>query len=102
MFIIVANVAGLLPVAVVQGVHAFTVTSHVTVTAMLALIAFSTFLFVGFARHGLHFFSLFVPRGVPAWLLPILVPVELISFMRLPFSLPLSPFLAMTAPTIPP
>src|SRR3546814_5293547 len=81
MFIIVANFAGLLPVGVVPGVHAFTVTSHVTVTAMLALISFATVLFVGFARHGLHFFSLFVPHGVPAWMLPIIVPVELISFM---------------------
>src|SRR3546814_7101871 len=69
MFIIVANFAGLLPVGVVPGVHAFTVTSHVTVTAMLALISFATVLFVGFARHGLPCFSLSVPHGVPAWLL---------------------------------
>ncbi|API57945.1 F0F1 ATP synthase subunit A [Tardibacter chloracetimidivorans] len=97
MFIIVANFAGLLPVGVVPGVHAFTVTSHVTVTAMLALISFATVLFVGFARHGLHFFSLFVPHGVPAWMLPIIVPVELISFMIRPFSLALRLFVAMTA-----
>lgn len=97
MFIIVANFAGLLPVGVVPGVHAFTVTSHVTVTAMLALISFATVLFVGFARHGLHFFSLFVPHGVPVWMLPIIVPVELISFMIRPFSLALRLFVAMTA-----
>lgn len=97
MFIIVANFAGLLPVGVVPGVHAFTITSHVTVTAMLALVAFGTVLVVGFARHGLHFFSLFVPHGVPGWMLPIIVPVELISFMIRPFSLALRLFVAMTA-----
>src|SRR3546814_16158568 len=95
MFIIVANFAGLLPVGVVPGVHAFTVTSHVTVTAMLALISFATVLFVGFARHGLQLFSLFVPHGVPAWMLPIIVPVELISFMIRPFSLALRLFVAI-------
>src|SRR3546814_18921784 len=100
MFIIVANFAGLLPVGVVTGVHAFTVTSHVPVTAMLALISFATVLFVGFARHGLHFFSLFVPHGVPPWMLPIIVPVELISFMIRPFSIALRLFVAMTAGTI--
>ena len=97
MFIIVANFAGLLPVGVVPGVHPFTVTSHVTVTAMLALISFGTVLVVGFARHGLHFFSLFVPHGVPGWMLPIIVPVEFISFMIRPFSLALRLFVAMTA-----
>lgn len=97
MFIIVANFIGLMPVGVVPGVHPFTVTSHVTVTAMLALISFATVLIVGFARHGLHFFSLFVPHGVPGWMLPIIVPVEFISFMIRPFSLALRLFVAMTA-----
>src|SRR3546814_10247186 len=87
----------LMPVGVVPGVHPFTVTSHVTVTAMLALISFATVLIVGFARHGLHFFSLFVPHGVPGWMLPIIVPVEFISFMIRPFSLALRLFVAMTA-----
>src|SRR3546814_8304366 len=86
-----------MPVGVVPGVHPFTVTIHVTVTAMLALISFATVLIVGFARHGLHFFSLFVPHGVPGWMLPIIVPVEFISFMIRPFSLALRLFVAMTA-----
>ena len=97
MFIIIGNLAGLFPLGVVPGAHPFTVTSHVTVTAVLALISFGTVLFVGFARHGLHFFSLFVPHGVPGWMLPIIVPVELISFMIRPFSLALRLFVAMTA-----
>src|SRR3546814_20802627 len=86
-----------MPVGVVPGVHPFTVTIHVTVTAMLALISFATVLIVGFARHGLHFFSLFVPPGVPGWMLPIIVPVEFISFMIRPFSLALRLFVAMTS-----
>lgn len=97
MFILVANLAGLLPVGLVPGGHAFTVTSHVTVTGILALIAFGTVLFVGFAKHGLHFFSLFVPEGVPWWMYPIIIPVEMISFFIRPFSLALRLFVAMTA-----
>lgn len=97
MFVIVANFAGLLPLGVIPGVHVFTVTSHVTVTAILALISFGTVLAVGFGRHGLRFFSLFVPQGVPGWMLPIIVPVEMISFLIRPFSLALRLFVAMTA-----
>lgn len=97
MFILIANLAGLLPIGVVPGGHAFTVTSHLTVTGILAIVSFGTVLFVGFARHGLHFFSLFVPHGVPGWMLPLIVPVELISFLIRPFSLALRLFVAMTA-----
>jgi F-type H+-transporting ATPase subunit a len=97
MFIAVANFLSLAPVGVVPGVHPFAVTSHLTVTALLAVISFGTVLFVGFARHGLHFFSLFVPHGVPGWMLPIIVPVEFVSFMIRPFSLALRLFVAMTA-----
>lgn len=97
MFILLANFAGLVPLGVVPGGHPFTVTSHVTVTGVLAIISFATVLFVGFSRHGLHFLSLFVPHGVPGWMLPIIVPVEFISFMIRPFSLALRLFVAMTA-----
>jgi F-type H+-transporting ATPase subunit a len=54
-------------------------------------------LLVGFWKHGLKFFSLFVPHGAPFWLMPIIVPVELVSFMVRPFSLGLRLFVAMTA-----
>jgi F-type H+-transporting ATPase subunit a len=97
MFIIFSNIAGLLPVGIIPGGHAFTVTSHLSVTAVLAVLSFGTVLVVGLARHGLHFFSLFVPHGAPWWMLPIIVPVEFISFLIRPFSLALRLFVAMTA-----
>jgi F-type H+-transporting ATPase subunit a len=97
MFILVANLLGLVPLGLIPGVHPFTVTSHLTVTAVLAIVSFSIVLIVGFAKHGLHFFSLFVPHGAPWWMLPILIPVEFVSFMVRPFSLALRLFVAMTA-----
>jgi F-type H+-transporting ATPase subunit a len=96
MFILFANLLGLLPLGVV-GIHPFTVTSHLTITGVLAIVSFGIVLIVGFARHGFHFFSLFVPHGAPWWMLPILVPVEFVSFMVRPFSLALRLFVAMTA-----
>jgi F-type H+-transporting ATPase subunit a len=97
MFILVANLIGMAPVGVVPGLHVFTVTSHLTVTGILALLSFGTVLVVGFWRHGFHFFSLFVPQGAPWWMLPIIVPVEFVSFLVRPFSLALRLFVAMTA-----
>ena len=96
MFILVANLLGMLPFGIV-GIHPFTVTSHLTVTGILAILSFSIVLIVGFARHGFHFFSLFVPHGAPWWMMPILIPVEFVSFMVRPFSLALRLFVAMTA-----
>lgn len=96
MFILFANVLGMLPTSLV-GVHPFTVTSHLTITAVLAIVSFSIVLIVGFLKHGFHFFSLFVPHGAPWWMLPILIPVEFVSFMVRPFSLALRLFVAMTA-----
>ena len=97
MFILFANLVGVLPLAIVPGLHTFAVTSHITVTAVLAFLSFGIVLAVGFWRHGLHFFSLFVPHGAPAWLMPVIIPVEFVSFMVRPFSLGLRLFVAMTA-----
>nr|WP_240455940.1 MULTISPECIES: F0F1 ATP synthase subunit A [Sphingomonas] len=97
MFILFANVLGLLPFGVVPGVHPFTVTSHVTVTGVLALISFAIVLIVGFGRHGFHFFALFVPHGTPKLMIPLIFVVELMSFLVRPFSLGLRLFVAMTA-----
>lgn len=97
MFILLGNLLGLLPLGLIPGGHAFTITSHLTVTAFLAVISFTTVLVVGFSRHGLHFFSLFVPKGVPGWMLPLIVLVEFVSFLIRPFSLALRLFVAMTA-----
>ena len=97
MFILFANLVGVMPIAIVPHLHTFAVTSHITVTAVLAFLSFGIVLAVGFWRHGLHFFSLFVPHGAPAWLMPVIIPVEFVSFMVRPFSLGLRLFVAMTA-----
>ena len=96
MFILFANLLGLLPLGVI-GLHPFTFTSHFTVTGILAVISFSIVLLVGFFKHGYHFFSLFEPHGTPWPMIPIIAPIELISFMVRPFSLALRLFVAMMA-----
>ena len=96
-FILFANLVGVLPLAIVPGLHTFAVTSHITVTAVLAFLSFGIVLAVGFAKHGLKFLSLFVPHGAPGWLMPVIIPVEFVSFMVRPFSLGLRLFVAMTA-----
>lgn len=96
MFILFANIIGMLPTALL-GVPAFTVTSHLTVTGILAILSFSIVLIVGFAKHRLHFFSLFIPHGTPWYMVPLIFFVELLSFMIRPFSLGLRLFVAMTA-----
>lgn len=96
MFILFANILGMLPTALF-GVHAFTVTSHLTITGVLAIVSFAIVLIVGFAKHGFHFFSLFVPHGTPPIMVPLIFVVELMSFLVRPFSLALRLFVAMTA-----
>nr|WP_066552829.1 F0F1 ATP synthase subunit A [Croceicoccus bisphenolivorans] len=96
MFILFGNILGLLPLGVI-GLHPFTFTSHFTVTGILAIISFGIVLIVGFAKHKLHFFSLFVPHGTPVPMIPIIFVVEMISFMVRPFSLGLRLFVAMMA-----
>jgi F-type H+-transporting ATPase subunit a len=97
MFILIANLLGMLPLGIIPGVHPFTVTSHLTVTGILAIVSFSIVLIVGFARHKLHFFSLFVPHGTPLPMIPLIALIEFFSFMIRPFSLGLRLFVAMTA-----
>jgi len=96
MFILFANYAGLVPLGLV-GLHPFTFTSHFTATGVLSIMAFSIVLVIGFAKHGLHFFSLFVPHGTPLPMIPLIFVVELISFLVRPFSLGLRLFVAMMA-----
>ena len=95
-FILVSNLLGLLPLAIV-GIHPFTTTSHFSITGILAVVSFSIVLIVGFWRHGLHFFSLFVPHGTPKVMIPLIAAIEFISFMVRPFSLGLRLFVAMIA-----
>ena len=96
MFILFANLLGLMPLGVV-GVHPFTFTSHFTVTGIFAILTFAIVLIVGFWKHGFHFFSLFVPSGTPFIMKIFLFPIELISFLFRPFSLALRLFVAMMA-----
>jgi len=79
MFIFTLNMLGMIP-------GAFTVTSHVAVTAGLALLVFSIVLLVGFAKNGLGFLKLFVPSGVPIFVLPLVTLIEVISFLSRPIS----------------
>src|SRR5215207_4782801 len=97
IFILFANLMGMMPFGVIPGVHPFTVTSQFTVTGVMAIISFSIVLVVGFWKHGLHFFSLFVPHGTPAVMVPLIAAIEFISFMVRPFSLGLRLFVAMIA-----
>lgn len=89
-FILLCNVLGLLP-------YAFTVTSHVIITVALALVVFIGVTAIGFARHGLHFLGLFAPSGVPMWIMPFLVPIEIFSYLVRPVSLSLRLFANMMA-----
>lgn len=67
--------------------YAFTATAQLAVTATLAVLTFLTVIAIGFWKNGLKFFSLFVPKGVPWWMLPMMVLIELISFMVRPLTL---------------
>src|SRR6478752_996367 len=97
IFLLFANLMGNMPFGVVKAAHPFTVTSQFTITGVMSLISFAIVLGVGFWKHGLHFFSLFVPSGVH-WIGKVLLfPIEFVSFLVRPFSLGLRPFIAMFA-----
>ena len=90
MFILFCNLIGLMP-------HVYTVTSQLIVNFALALTVIGAVIVIGFARHGLHFLSLFVPKGAPLVLMPFLTLLELISFFVRPCSLSLRLFGNMLA-----
>jgi F-type H+-transporting ATPase subunit a len=79
MFILVSNVIGIIP-------YTFTISSHIIVTATLALLVFFTVLVYGFYKNGLKFFKIFVPSGIPIYILPLVVGIEIISFLSRPLS----------------
>jgi F-type H+-transporting ATPase subunit a len=97
VFLLFANLWAYMPVGVIPGVHPFTVTAQFTFTGVMSIISFAIVLGVGFWKHGLKFFSLFVPHGTPIVMVPLIFLVELISFLVRPFSLGLRPFIAMFA-----
>lgn len=78
-FILTVNIIGLIP-------YTFTVTTHIVITATLALSVFLTVLVYGFWKNGLHFFNLFVPKGIPIYILPLIVFIEVLSFLSRPIS----------------
>ena len=90
MFILFCNMLGMLP-------YSFTVTSHLIVTFALAATVFMLVTLVGFARHGIGFLKLFVPSGIPLVLMPLLVVIELISYLTRPVSLSVRLFANMMA-----
>jgi F-type H+-transporting ATPase subunit a len=89
-FILLGNLLGLFP-------YFFAFTSHIAVTLTLALFVFLFSTAVGFYTHGFRFLKFFVPEGVPALLLPLLVPIEIVSYLSRPVSLSVRLFANMTA-----
>jgi F-type H+-transporting ATPase subunit a len=79
MFILVSNLVGIIP-------YQFTIASHLIVTAALALLVFFIVLFYGLYKNGMKFFNLFVPSGVPIYIMPLVVLIEVISFFLRPVS----------------
>lgn len=90
MFILFANLIGMFP-------FAFTVTSHIIVTFALAMIVFGTVTIYGLVKHGFGFFRLFMPAGIPMVLAPIIIPIEVISYMSRPISHSVRLFAVMLA-----
>ena len=79
MFICVSNLIGIIP-------YTFTVSSHIIVTVALALLVFFTVLIYGIYKNGLKFFKIFVPTGVPMYILPLVMFIEILSFFLRPVS----------------
>lgn len=90
MFILMGNMLGMVP-------GGFTITSHIIVTFALAALVFLVVTLTGFIKHGLHFFHLFVPKGTPMLLVPVMFVLELFSFCVRPFSLAVRLFANMLA-----
>jgi F-type H+-transporting ATPase subunit a len=90
MFILFGNMLGMIP-------YSFTFTSHVIVTFAMALAVFIGVTVLGFVKHGFHFFSFFVPPGVSVVLWPLMIPIEIISYLSRPISLSVRLFANLTA-----
>lgn len=89
-FILFGNVCGMLP-------YSFTFTSHIIVTFALAITVFSFVTLIAIMRHGTKFFGYFVPEGVPFFIMPLIVPIEIISYLSRPLSLSIRLFANMMA-----
>ncbi|HIF26686.1 MAG TPA: F0F1 ATP synthase subunit A [Micavibrio sp.] len=90
MVVLMGNLLGLIP-------YSFTYTSHIVVTFALAALVFFAVVIFGLINHGMHFFSLFLPPGLPKWLWPMIIPIEFISFLIRPVTLSVRLFANMMA-----
>ena len=90
MFVLFCNMFGMIP-------YTFTVTSHIIVTFVLAAFIFIGVTIIGFMKHGIGYLKLFVPSGVPVVLLPLIVVIEIISYLSRPISLSVRLFANMMA-----
>jgi len=90
MFVLIGNMVGMIP-------YSFTFTSHIIVTFALAMLVFIGVTILGFIKHGLHFFSFFIIPGLPWYMLPLLLPIEIISYLSRPISLSVRLFANMLA-----
>jgi len=90
MFVLLGNLIGLVP-------YTFTFTGQIVVTFALAIFVFLLVTIVAFIRHGIHFFTFFFPKGAPIVMAPILVPIEIISYLSRPVSLGIRLFANMMA-----
>lgn len=80
MFILACNLFGMLP-------YSFTATSHLVVTLALSMVVFLGVIAIALIKHGLHFFSFFLPAGTPLWMAPMMIVIEVLSFVSRPVSL---------------
>ena len=90
MFVLFGNMWGMVP-------YAFTFTSHIVVTFAMALVIFIGVTLIAIAKHKMHFFSFFMPPGVPMYMAPLLIPIEIISYLSRPISLSVRLFANMLA-----
>ncbi len=90
LFILFCNLLGLIP-------GSYTVTSQLVVTGVFAVGVYTLSVVVGFRLHGIRFLSILVPPGTPGWLIPLMIPIELISHLARPLSLSVRLFANMTA-----
>ena len=86
IFILVANMLGMFPYFPAPGAHSFTITSHLIVTVALAMMVWLTVIVYGVFKNGFGFLRLFVPSGVPVFILPFVTLIEIISFVSRPIS----------------
>ncbi len=90
MFVFFGNMLGMVP-------YSFTYTSHIIVTVTLALTVFLGVTIVGIVRHGLRFFAFFMPQGTPIAMMPLMIPIEILSYLSRPVSLSIRLFANMMA-----